>query len=124
MQPQLAGPKATTHYVDHAFNLKELLRPANAFAHPVQVVNDPDLTSSEKRAILASWASDVRAAKAASALPGGRRVAFEDIMDALRDLQRPVRKPYRPHYRRVLANRRPGVFGRRSQMSNDPHKPS
>ena len=35
-----------------------LLHPAQAFSHPSDVVNDPDLTLNEKRAILASWASD------------------------------------------------------------------
>jgi hypothetical protein len=36
----------------------DLLHPAQAFEHPSHVVNDPDLTINEKRAILASWASD------------------------------------------------------------------
>jgi len=40
------------------FELHELLHPAQAFDHPFEVVNDPDLTLNEKRAILASWASD------------------------------------------------------------------
>src|SRR3954470_1084184 len=31
---------------------------AQAFLHPAEVVNDPDLTLNEKGAILASWASD------------------------------------------------------------------
>ncbi len=35
-----------------------LLHPAAAFDHPRDVVNDPDLTVYEKRAILSSWASD------------------------------------------------------------------
>ena len=38
--------------------LDDLLHPARAFAHPCDVVNDPDLSLNEKRAILASWASD------------------------------------------------------------------
>ncbi|MEJ2377846.1 MAG: hypothetical protein P8Y71_21465 [Pseudolabrys sp.] len=41
------------------FDLDQLLHPAQAFGHPSKVVNDPDLTLNEKRAILASWASDV-----------------------------------------------------------------
>ena len=40
------------------FDLDDLLHPAQAFSHPSDVVNDPDLTLNEKRAILASWASD------------------------------------------------------------------
>jgi len=38
------------------FDLEELLHPAQAFERPSEVVNDPDLTLNEKRAILASWA--------------------------------------------------------------------
>ena len=34
------------------FELDELLHPAQAFDHPSEVVNDPDLTLNEKRAIL------------------------------------------------------------------------
>lgn len=38
--------------------LNALLHPATAFDHPRDVLNDPDLTPEEKRAILSSWASD------------------------------------------------------------------
>jgi hypothetical protein len=71
------------------FDLEELLHPAQAFGHPSEVVNDPDLTLNEKRAILASWASDACAVEAAPELrrsPGGPVVPFDDIMDALRAL--------------------------------------
>ena len=72
------------------FNLDELLHPANAFGHPSEVVNDPDLTLNEKRAILASWASDACAIEAAPELrarPQGSPVRFDDIMDALRSMR-------------------------------------
>ena len=36
------------------FDLDSLLHPAQVFEHPSRVVNDPDLTLNEKRAILAS----------------------------------------------------------------------
>jgi hypothetical protein len=39
-------------------DLDDLLHPAQAFGHPSEVLNDPDLSLNEKRAILASWASD------------------------------------------------------------------
>ena len=71
------------------FDFDQLLHPAQAFGHPSDVVNDPDLTLNEKRAILASWASDACAVEAAPDLrrgPGGPVVRFEDIMDALRTL--------------------------------------
>jgi hypothetical protein len=38
--------------------LERLLRPAVGFSHPRDVLKDPDLSISEKRAVLASWASD------------------------------------------------------------------
>ena len=70
------------------FDLDQLLHPAQAFGHPSEVVNDPDLTLNEKRAILASWASDACAVEAAPDLrnPSGPVVRFDEIMDALRAL--------------------------------------
>jgi hypothetical protein len=107
------GGRRDTHGLD------ALLHPAQAFEHPMKVVDDPDLTLAEKRAILASWASDACAVEATPALrqpPGSpRRVEFDDVMDALRALDRRTGERLPPHYRRVLAERRPGVFGRRSQ---------
>lgn len=38
-----------------------LLRPAVGFRHPCDVLKDPLLDNAEKRAILASWASDASA---------------------------------------------------------------
>jgi hypothetical protein len=127
MQEHLISPTPMTDHEDDHYNFDELLHPANAFAHPSEVVNDPDLTLSEKRAILASWASDACALEAAPTLrrqPGNRPVAFDEIMDALRELDRQAGQPYRPHYKRVLADRRPGVFGRKSQRSAGGPTPS
>jgi hypothetical protein len=94
---------------DEAFDLKALLHPAAAFAHPTEVVRDPDMTINEKRAILASWASDACAVASAPALrafsPASGPVTFDEVMDALRELDEQARtspKPV-PHYRRVLA---------------------
>ena len=90
------------------FDLDDLLHPSRAFAHPVDVVRDPDLTLNEKRAILASWASDACALEAAPELrevPGGTRVRFEDIMDALRDLDRQASDAL-PGAERTLRKRR------------------
>jgi len=74
------------------FDLDDLLHPAQAFGHPDEVVDDPDLTLNEKRAILASWASDACAVEAAPALrcaPGsGRTVTVDEILEALRSLDR------------------------------------
>ncbi len=104
-----------------AFDVYNLLHPARAFEHPKHVVNDPELTLNEKRAILAFWASDACAIEAAPELrqaPGSMRpVLFDDVMDALRALDRQAGEHCRapPHYRRVLANRIPGMFGRKSR---------
>jgi hypothetical protein len=92
--------------MDDNFSLDELLHPADAFGHPSDVVNDPDLTLKEKRAILASWASDACAMEAAPDLrarPRGSPVRFDDIMDALRTLDRQANGD---KYRRVLHRRR------------------
>jgi len=78
---------------DENFNMDELLHPASAFRHPSEVVDDPDLTLTEKRAILASWASDACAIDPAPdlrAVPNGPPVRFDDIMDALRMLDKQV----------------------------------
>jgi hypothetical protein len=90
------------------FNPDELFHPA-AFGHPSEVLNDLDLTIDEKRAILASWASDACAIEASPDLRAGRKgspVRFDDIMDALRMLDRQANGS---KYRRVLQRRR--VFG-------------
>ena len=71
------------------FDLDRLLHPAGAFRTPMEVVNDPDMTVQEKRAILASWASDVCAVEAAPELrqpPAAPIVRFDEIMDALKRL--------------------------------------
>ena len=78
-----------------SFDLDDLLHPAQAFEHPSGVVADPDLTVNEKRAILASWASDACAVEAMPALrcaPGGRKpVSVDEILEALRGLDRQAR---------------------------------
>lgn len=84
------------------FDLDELLHPAHAFGHPSEVVHDPDLTLNEKRAILASWASDACAVEAAPELrsaPRGSTVRFDDIMEALRTLDKQANGH---RYRRVM----------------------
>jgi hypothetical protein len=74
------------------FDLERLLHPATAFEDPQDVIRDDDLTLYEKRAILASWASDACAVESAPALrsaPGsGKTVSVDDILEALRMLDR------------------------------------
>lgn len=76
---------------DHnIFDFNALLHPDKVFRHPRDVVNCTDLTLGEKRAILASWASD---AVAVASCPGLRApsglsapVTIGEILKALRDL--------------------------------------
>jgi hypothetical protein len=106
---KLKTPTSETK-AERAFELDALLHPANAFGHPMDVVRDSDLTLNEKRAILSSWASDACAVEAAPELrvnPAGNVVRWDDIMDALRTLDREAEacgKPL-PHYKRVLARK-------------------
>jgi hypothetical protein len=71
---------------------KVALHPARAFAHPRDVIADADLTVNEKRAVLASWASDACAVEAAPALrhaPGAAAaVSVDEILEALRSLDK------------------------------------
>lgn len=84
-KPQTNRPHAGS------FDLDALLHPARAFARPMDVVRDVDLTLNEKRAILASWASDACAVEAMPEMrinAAGKAVRWDDIMDALRVLDR------------------------------------
>ena len=92
------------------FELDHLLHPALAFERPVDVVRDPDLTLNEKRAILASWASDACAVDSMPGLrqtPSGRVVTFDDVVDALRGLDAEAAKArWNPSPRMVRGLRR------------------
>jgi hypothetical protein len=91
---------------DYIFDLEQLLHPANAFKHPSRVISDPDLTLSEKRAILSSWASDACAHQAAPELRERQAALFDDIIDALRSLDsgdgQPVKKFHKLAIRRAI----------------------
>jgi hypothetical protein len=108
-----------------ALDLDDLLHPAQAFDHPQDVVNDPDLTLNEKRAILASWASDACAIEANPVLrcpPGGRRaVSIDDILEALRGLDKEAQAPaaQQQWVRRQLRRRRLEAFRRRGPAGHD-----
>lgn len=97
------------------FDINRLLYPGEAFGHPSEVLADVDLTRNEKRAILASWASDACAIAAMPELrsaPNGATVKFDDIMQALRDLDGEVAEM--PKYRKFI--RRAQLF---RQMRGD-----
>jgi hypothetical protein len=79
----------TEHTSKKDFDINSLLHPAQAFRSPMDVVDDPDLTTNEKRAILASWASDACTVQDLPPLrrpPNAPPVSFDDVMDALRAL--------------------------------------
>jgi hypothetical protein len=68
--------------------LGRIPHPARYFRHPREVVQDATLTTAEKRAILSSWASDACAVESTPALRelAGCAVPFDDVIDALREL--------------------------------------
>ena len=77
------------------FDIDQFLHPARAFKTPSQVVNDPDMTIAEKRAVLASWASDACAVEASPELrepSPGQTVKYDEIMEALRTLDAQVHR--------------------------------
>jgi hypothetical protein len=72
---------------DNVFDFNALLHPGTVFDHPRDVVADPRLSLSEKRAILASWASDASAIASCPALraPEGLKapVHIDEVLEAL-----------------------------------------
>jgi hypothetical protein len=115
-QSKISEIRGAQRRIDGSFDFETLLHPARGFSHPLDVVRDADLTLNEKRAILASWASDACAVEAAPELRcplgSGKCVRFDDIMDALRTLDRQAREQHtpEPHYRRVIGRRLRDVF--------------
>ena len=80
------------HQADNVVDLNAILHPATVFDHPRDVVADSTLSLSEKRAILASWASDAAAVVSNPALrelAGTRRaVTIDEVLEALSMLDR------------------------------------
>jgi hypothetical protein len=79
--------RPTTAHDDNIFDLNYLLHPGTAFEHPRDVVSNPSLSLAQKRAILASWASDASAIASCPSLraPEGLKapVAIDEILEAL-----------------------------------------
>ena len=113
------------HKLPIDLDLNDLLHPAQAFDHPCDVVGDADLTLGEKRAILASWASDACAVEAAPALrqvPGGRRiVSVDEILEALQSLDKKASAEAvpTPRARRQIRRRAFEVFRSRRRGARD-----
>lgn len=72
--------------------LERWLRPAVGYGHPADVLKDPHLEPAQKRAILASWASDASAVKDQPTLRWllgtPEPVPFDDVLAALDRLDR------------------------------------
>ena len=87
----------TTPAHDNIFDFNALLHPGTVFTHPRDVVADPKLSLAEKRAILASWASDASAIASCPALraPDGLKapIHIDEILDALCALDERPRHP-------------------------------
>ncbi len=89
--------RPTTAHDGNIFDLDSLLHPGTAFEHPRDVVSHTGLTMAEKRAILASWASDASAITSCPSLraPEGLQAAvtIDEILEALRALDDGPRHP-------------------------------
>jgi hypothetical protein len=86
--------------IDHADNvidLNAILHPGSVYDHPRDVVADTTISIREKRAILASWASDAAAVASNPALrelPGSHHFAsIDDVLEALSALDRGPEDP-------------------------------
>jgi hypothetical protein len=73
-------------------DVDQLLHPSRFYARPADVLADDLLSIDERRAILASWASDACAVESNPALrqppEASAPVTFDEIMDALVQLDR------------------------------------
>jgi len=74
----------------NVIDLNAIRHPGSVYDHPREVVSAPTLSTGEKRAILASWASDAAAVVSNPALrelPGSHRVVtIDEVLEALSEL--------------------------------------
>jgi hypothetical protein len=89
--------RPTTAFHDNVFDINALIHPGTIFDHPRDVLAHPTLTTTEKRAILASWASDASAIASCPALRAtdGLKapVTIDEILEALCNLDGGPRNP-------------------------------
>ncbi|MDA9406293.1 hypothetical protein [Bradyrhizobium sp. CCBAU 45384] len=89
--------RPTTALDDNVIDLNAILHPGTAFEHPRDVIAHPGLSLAEKRAILASWASDASAIASCPSLraPEGLKapVTIDEILEALCALDEGPRNP-------------------------------
>jgi hypothetical protein len=84
-------------YTDNVVDLNAILHPGSVYDHPRDVVTDTTLSTGEKRAILASWASDAAAVASNPAfreLPGSHRiVTIDEVLEPLSELDHGPKQP-------------------------------
>jgi hypothetical protein len=84
-------------HTDNVIDLDAILHPASVYDHPRDVVADATLSIGEKRAILASWASDAAAVASDPALRelsgSSRMVTIDEIFEALSALDNAPKGP-------------------------------
>jgi hypothetical protein len=88
------------------------------FGHPDEVVEDPRLSTKEKRALLASWASDANAVPHVPMqrqFPDGSIVNVDDILRALKSLDEregsaALEESDSPKWQRYFTRRRASIF--------------
>ena len=82
---------------DNIIDVNAILHPGSVYDHPRDVVADQTISIGEKRAILASWASDAAAVASNPALrelPGSRRlVTIDEVLEALTSLDHHPKGP-------------------------------
>jgi len=98
---------------DNVFDLEEIFHPGTVYDHPRDVLAQKGLTLAEKRAILASWASDVAAVKSnpsLRAISGQRKpVSIDEILEALTSLDHHRKPPGGKPARRRSVSREPAA---------------
>ncbi|KNY19489.1 hypothetical protein [Methylobacterium sp. ARG-1] len=109
------GPMAAANLRATAVDpFEAFVAPGDVFRHPREVLSYPGLSRAEKRAILASWASDARAVDSCPTLrclPGCRAepVPIDDVLAALQALDGTPA----PSGQATVKPRIPVVLGRR-----------
>ena len=97
----------------NAGEMQRLLHPRRAYNRPADVLADSSLDLAERRAILSSWASDACAVESNPLLRqppcSSEPVTFEEIMDALAELDRIDRNRQETHTQRPLPFKRAGA---------------
>ena len=98
---------------DNVYDLNVILHRGSVFNHPREVLADSTLSRVEKRAILASWASDAVAVNSYPALrkvPGqSQAVSIDEILEALSSLDTHPRPPGGTAVRRGSISRVPSA---------------